>query len=455
MKKGNVFKIILVALCLCAVLLFSLTAAGVNVPFLQEYKMNFKHNIIGIADLFGIELPIEMQLYLDDETVPTPKPTMMPASEEAAMEEALGYPEEEPVETKEGTADLTTKAPVKVHKKENLPLAVDSASNAKYADLGGNVVSVNETRYRGYNSKGELIWELPIQMQSPQITVRGEYVLINETGAKKISLYKGKKKLYEESAEGNIITADLSKKGDVVAVTEKEFYKGQVMVLNSSGKKIFAWDSGSYNILDAAISNGRRVAISLLNTDVGADSVVVCFDVNGKEKYRTANFSNSIIFEVEFDGERLNAIADDRCIGISKTGKTAWEHSYGDRVLKNYAIAQNGSKLLLLENNGVGELQVISAGGKMYEAIKPESMPDTVSIKADYIAYNSGRDIVVCNFKGKKLLRASCSADIKQAYAIQNKKVFCVYNSSIQVVKVEKAKKQETIIVSGDDAGKE
>lgn len=456
MKKGNILKILLIVLCLCAVMLFALVAAGVNVPFLQAYKNNFKHNVSGISNLLGIELPIEVQLYLDDESVPTPKPTMMPAEEADELAAALGYPQKEEVETHEGTANLTTKAPVKVSKKENLPVALDGAANAKFADFGGNVVAVNETRYRCYNNKGELLWELPIQMQSPQVTVQGEYVLISETGAKKISLYKGKKQIFEATAEGNIITADLSKNGDVVAVTEKEYFKGQVVVFNSNGKVIFAWDSGSYNILDAAISAKRRVAISLLNTDVGADSVITCFDVNGKEKYRTESFTNSIIFDLEFNGEKLNAVADNRCVGLSSKGKILWEYDYGERALVNYDIAANGSKLLLFENGGVGELVVISAGGKPYDGIKTESVPDTVSIKSDYIAYNSGRDIIISDFKGKTVKRTSCSADIKQAYAIEKSKVFCVYNSSIQVKTPVRVKKQETVVVSaGDNAGKE
>lgn len=450
MKKNNIMKILLIILCLCAVTLFSLVAAGVNVPFLQAYKTNFKHNVSGISNILGIELPIEMQLYLDDESVPTPKPTMVPKEEIEALEAALGYPEEEEVVTKEGTTALTTKAPLKASRNENLPVALDGASNAKFADYGGDMVAASETRYRGFNSSGEILWELPIGMQSPQITVRGEYVLINETGAKKILLYKGRKQVFEATTEGNIVTCDLSKNGDVVAVTDKEYYKGQVLVLNSNGKVIFAWDSGSYNILDAAISDGRRVAISLLNTDVGADSLITCLDVNGKEKYKTENFSNSIIFDVEFDGEKLNAIADNKCVGLSKAGKILWEYDYAGRVLRNYDIAVNGSKMLLFENGGVGEIVVVSRGGKAYEAIKTESMPDVVSIKSDYIAYNSGRDIIVSNFKGKSVKRATCSADIKQAYAIEKNKVFCVYNSSIQLKKPVRQRKQDVIVIPSE-----
>ena len=438
-KKKNILKILLITLCLCGIMLFVVISAGVRVPFLEAYKTNFKHNVSGISNMLGIELPWEVQLYLDDETAPTPKPTMMPAEEAEALEEAYGT-EEEMVEAKEG-AELTVRETVAPAKNENVPVALNSASNYKFANVNSKVVSVSETMYRGYDKKGKLLWEIPIQMQNPQVTVRGSYVLISEIGAKKIQLYKEKNKIFESKCQENIIGADLSKNGDVVAVTEKKYYKGQVVVFNKEGELIFAWGSGSYNILDAAISADRRVAISLLNTDTGADSYVLCLDVNGKEKYKTDTFKNSIIFDVEFNGENLNAIADDKCIGISLNGKTSWEHSYDGKTITNYDLAANGSKLILLEDGGVGEIIVISAKGKRYDPIKTGTIPDSVSIKSDYIAYNNGRDVIVCDFKGKAIRRASCSADIKQIHAIERDKIFCVYSSSVQVKKPVKVKK--------------
>ncbi|MBO5059291.1 MAG: hypothetical protein J6C82_00075 [Clostridia bacterium] len=446
-KKGNIVKMLVVVLCLCAVTLFALVQSGTNIPFIQAYKNNFKQNITGICNMLGITLPIEMQLYLDDMSTPTPKPTMMPASEQAELEKALGYMESEEVIPHEGTAELTTKEPVKVSSGDALPIALDAAENARFADYKGDIVSANETRYRAFNKNGELMWELPIQMQDPQLTVKGSYVLINETGAKKVSLYEGKKLLFTASTEGNIITADLSKNGDVVAVTEKEYFKGQVVVFNKSGKIVFAWDSGSYNILDAAISAKRSVAVSLLNTDEGADSFITCFGVDGKTKYKTENFKNSIIFDLEYNGEKLNAFSDSMCVGISAKGKTLWEYGFDGKLLTNYQMASNGSKLLLFESSGTGEIVVLSANGKTYTPIKTEVMPDSVSIKSDYVAYNSGRDVIITDFNGKRMLRAVCDSDIKEVYAIAPKKAFCVYSSSIQFKKLTRQEKHDTVSI--------
>jgi len=431
--KSKIIKLLSVALCLFGVMLFATTAAGVHVPFVHNIKVSFKNSVNGVVEAIGLPIPESTQAYLNDTAVPTPKPTMIPADEAYATGMTKPYI----TMNDEGTG-LTVKGtvpPIKTPKNEMSPIAFDSAENARFADYKGDIVCVTETSYRGYDKKGKKLWDIPIQMQDPQVSVRGSYVLINETGAKKLKLYKGKKKVFDATSYGNIVSADLSKKGDIVVVTEKEYYKGQVLVFNKHGEVIFAWSSGSYNILDAAISPKRKVAISFLNTDTGADSFITCYDVNGEQKYKTGTYKNTVIFDVQFDGEDLNAIADNRCIGYNKKGKKEWEHSFGDKTLKNYDIAENGSKVFLLENGGIGEIIAISAGGKKYNTIKPQSMPDVVSIKSNRIAYNNGRDLVSSKFNGRSRRRAICSSDIKQMYILDGNEILCVYSSSIQVKK--------------------
>ncbi len=449
MKKNNILKILLVAVCLGAVTVFAMYQAGVDLPFIQAYKNNFKRNVMGITKMLNIELPIEMQLYLDDTSAPTPKPTMIPAEAAAELENALGYPAEE----LEGDgAPLTTKKPVQaVNSTDPLPIAFTSAKNARFAIHKGNIICVNETQYSSYSKSGELIFKEAVQMQSPSLVIKGDYVLINETGDKKISLYKGSKNLFTVKTEGNIISADVSEKGDVVAVTEKEYYKGQVVVYNKKGKLIFAWDSGSYDILDVAISADRQVAVAMLNTDSGADSFITCLGVDGETKYRTDTVSDSIIYDIEYDGELLNAFADNKCLGVSKSGKITWNYDFGGKRLYHYRF-RNGEKMLVFDDESTGSVVPLTSGGKAYSPIKTESMPDTVDIKSKHIAYNSGRDIFITDYKGKRVLKASCDSDVKQLHIIDSKHVLAVYSSSIQLKKLSKPKESENTVIMASEA---
>jgi len=446
-KKKTVLKALALIICVFFVTVFALIESGITPTFVQNYKNNFKRNISGICNRFNIEIPISWQLYLDDMSEPQPQPSMIPAEkEEEEPRESLSYPgyEEEQIQEKEGDANLTVKS--EEENSKDLPSAFSSAENTRFATYGNNIVCANETTYAKYKTNGKEIWTQKIQMQEPMLTVAGDYVLINETGGKKLSLYKDKKLLFSETTEGNIMTADLSVKGDVILVTDKEFYKGQIVVFNKNGKKIFVWDSGSYSILDASISNKRRIVMSLLSTDAGADSIIHICDVDGKEICKTQPFIDTIIFDVGFDGESVLALSDTKFMKLSQKGKIKSEFSFDGRKIKMYEKADNGDIALLFDNDGTGEIVTIKPNGKSYGPIKTQYMPDTINIKSKTIAYNNGRQAVITDYNGKKVLVADCNADIKQVHITASNRVFLVYTASIQEKKLEKKKKIEEIM---------
>ncbi len=445
-KKSNFFKILIIILCLSASVLFALLASGKSVPLVETYTKNFKRNISGICNMLGITLPIETQLYLDDMSIPTPKPTMMPERYQDELEAALGYPTEEEVVSKEGTALLTAKESTAPKKKPSLPIAVNSAGNSQFAFCDDLILCANETSYTGYHKNGNTAFSYTIQMQSPVLLVRGNYVLISETGGRKVSLYRGKKHIFTTETDGNIISCDMSKSGDIVLVCEKEFYKGQVIVINNDGKVIFAWDSGSYNILDATISESRRVGISLLNTDQGAASIITCLDVNGNNLFRNEEYRDNIIFDLSYIDGDLYGVSESSVMRFKKNGETDWTYDFGGRTLARYEHSPKGSTLLLFENSSSGELVTLSSQGKPNDPIKTELMPTSLDISGSKIAYNNGRDVIISKYKGTGMISATCDSDIRALYIIDKKHVLCVYTASIEIQKLEKVKKAETVL---------
>ena len=440
-KKSGFLKILTVIVCLAAVSLFALIESGITPEFVTSYKNNFKRNISGICNYLNIQLPIETQLYLDDMSEPEPKPQMIPASFDDAQNEELKYPdyEEETISAKEGSEDFTVKEEEKISK--DLPVPFAAAENTRFENYQGGIVCANETLYSYYNSRLKLLWEEKIQMQEPVLATKGDYVLISETGGKKVSLYRGKKLLFTAETEGNILTADLSAKGDVVAVTQKEYYKGQIVVFNKNGKKVFVWDSGSYSILNAAVSNRRKVAVSLLSTDEGASSIIQVFDVKGNEICKTDAFDNTVFFGIDFDGEDISLLSESKCVLITAKGKVKWEYGFEGRIIKMCQRAENGNRAILFDNDGIGEIVVLKANGKAYPPIKTENMPDTINIKSRYVAYNNGRNAVLTNYTGKRVFTAECSSDIKQIFVMSSDKVLCVYSAGVQEKTLKKPPK--------------
>ncbi len=449
-RKHSFAKIFALILTLSVVTVFALVESGDTPDFFVNYTNNFKRNILGICNKLNVELPIEIQLYLDGTAPAKTFEPMTPSSsknQDNESKESLAYPgyKEEEAQEKKGDATLTAKK--KYEKITDLPTAFPSAENTKFSIYNGKVICVNETEFSKYKLTGEQIWKQKIQMQNPILTVSGKYILISETGGKKISLYEDKKLLFSEKTEGNILTADLSPKGDVVCVTEKEYYKGQVVVFNKAGKKIFVWDSGSYSILDASVSKTRKVAISLLSTDAGADSIIEIFNVDGKKLCKTEPFIDTIIFDVRFYNDKLLAISETKFMTLSLKGKIKKEYSFDNRRLQQYDFSDNGIAGLLFDNLGTGEIVTLNSNAKVCGTLKTQDMPFSIDINSKLLAYNNGRQAVIANYNGKKILVSDCDADIKQVHITGDDRVFCVFAASFQEKELEKKKKIEDITV--------
>lgn len=427
-KRRGIGKIITALVLLVAVCIFAVFASGIKIGFIENYTYNFKINILALAKNLGIELSDPVLEYLQD--LPEPE----------YIEEKPPVEQDEPpvseIETAEDIPDIEFEDLVSDDDKaKSTPLALEDAATYKYAKYRDYILCVNETSVLAFNDKGKSLWGVGIHMSEPILGVGGDYYMIAERGGRKIQLFDGKRLVYETETDGDIKNASISENGDVVIVSDKEYYKGAVTVINKRGDKVFAWNSGTDSIIDADIAAGsRRVAISLLNTDTGANSKVKVFNIsNGKEEADTA-FEGSIIFDVDFLGEVVNLFADDKVAGVSQRGKVLWTIDYSEKEFLYYSAENNGYKLLLADNNNSAELSVATSRGKQKSLILPEKKPDCIDIRSGRVAYNSGRDLIFSGLSGRRKMSHTCPREIRDIHILSDNSVMVVYSSGIDFI---------------------
>ena len=427
-NRRGIGKVIVALVLLMAVCIFAVFASGIKIGFIENYTYNFKLNILALSQKLGIELSGETLEYLQD----LPEPQYVENKPDVEQGEAA--PSE--IETAEDIPDIEFEDLVtNDDKAKSTPLALEDAPTYKYAKYRDYILCVNETSVLAFNDKGKSLWGIGIHMTAPIIDVGNDYYMIAERGGRKIALFDGKKLVYEAEADGDIKNASISENGDVVIVSDKESYKGSVTVINKRGDKVFVWNSGTDGIIDADIAAGsRRVAISLINTDSGADSKVKVFNItNGKEEADTA-FEGSIVFDVDFLGEVVNLFGDDMVAGMSQKGKVLWTIDFSREDFLSYSAENNGYKMLLTDNNNSAELSVVTSRGKEKSLILPEKKPDCMDIRSGRVAYNSGRDLVFSGLSGRNKMSHTCPREIRDIHILSDNSVMVVYSSGIDFI---------------------
>lgn len=427
-KKGGAGRAVAMLLLFVAVGIFAVLASGIKIGFIENYSYNFKMNILGLTRMLGIELSEPAEEFLQDLSTPAPtvEPTLDTQQTTAPeIETVEDIPDVELVEPELGAKDA-----------KSTPVALENASSARYGRYRDYLLCVNETSVVAFDTDAKSIWAVGIHMSDPILSISGNYYMIAERGGRKIMVFEGKRLLFESEADGNIKTASVSANGDVVVVSDKEYYKGAVIVINRNGDRIFSWNSGSDAITDAAISAGaRRLAVSLLNTENGAMSRVLLFDISKTQSYADERFEGSVVFDVEFLGDVLNVFADNKICGMSQRGKILWESEYTNRKLLHYRTDSSGYKMIIADNANVPEIEVLTGRGKQKSVTAAEVMPDYMDIRSGFIVYNSERTVNFSGVSGKNKKTYNCTRDIHDIYIIDNDNVVVVYSSGLDFIK--------------------
>ena len=425
----NKHKIWLFAIILIAVACFAVAVSGIKISYIENYGVNFRRNVKAIADGFGWELPEAVENYLSK----TPEPL----TDEERLELLKKLEQEQSGETVSNETpapDIPVKEQPLMSAKSKI-VALKNAYAAEYISYNSKLVCAADTALICYSAAGDEEWRVDLSLSNPILKTAGKYILAAENGGTRVYLFSDKKKIWEYTVENPIVSADISKNGDAVIITDKPHYKGEVNVINRSGKLVYQWNSGKYEVLDADISpSARKLAVSLLNTDSGADTKISFFDLNKSESYGDADLTDSIAFDIEFCGETLNAVCDNKVVGINTKPDIAWTNEFNEKNLTKYFVEDTGYKLLVFDNSNVSQMNVITNRGGDKSSFETQDFPDCVYLFQGRLLYNNGRRLIYTTLSGKNQQEYNCTRDVYNLVILDSKNLLVVYNSSIEFI---------------------
>lgn len=319
--------------------------------------------------------------------------------------------------------------------KSNVIVPLDGANETEFLSYRGGVICASMNHLSYIDETGTLIWETNTSVVDPILRTEGNYILLAEKNRNKICLYNDRNLVYDVDDSDSILTAELSSNGDVVVVTNKSSYKGGISVYNKSGAQIFSWASGSDTVICADISaSSRRVAVALLNTDTTVKSIVSLFDVNQTESYAKIDIADTVIFNMQFVGNTLNAFGDNRLTGISESGKIIYDNIFSDVALTHSAMDERGVKLLSFDDGNIPIINRYNKRGTLKNSITLSGVTDFIDVSNSDILYNIDRDVYFGGISAKVMSKFTSTMDIKNLFILSKDSFAIVYSNSIEIV---------------------
>lgn len=210
--------------------------------------------------------------------------------------------------------------------------------------------------------------------------------------------------LHEDTADGNIITADIADDGTYAVAIDTNC----VNVYNSDFEKIYKFQSSEKSIVDVDISgkSGRVAVASVSAADGRLTSTIQAYRLNSEQAQTKFEF-DGLALDIEQNGSDIIVIGDERCAVYNSDGEQKGAFDYNGRVLSAMEI-YNGQIMIALSDSANSQQKNIYVLSSSVE-IKSQITCDKV---ASSYGLDSGRIYVLSD----KLYAYDYDGEITDSY---------------------------------------
>lgn len=278
--------------------------------------------------------------------------------------------------------------------------AADSSN--RYGKLGTSLLVVNPNTAQLISDDGAVLYDLPVRMAEPQLSVGNAMAAVCDVGGDTIYLLDQTGICRTLHTEHNLgyFSAHLNK-SDYLAVTEqKTGYKAAVSVYNAEGTLLSSFDSYNNYLTDAMVTeDGRNVVIVSLESHGGIfASKLLAYDLESMELKSSAFILDGLVMDFCCNGDRVISLCDKRFTMTDLAGNTLLDRSYGNLYLHDYALTGGDFCALLLGRYQAGNICTLTTydldGQEIASLELTEEVLD-IAAGGDYLAVLYGERLVV------------------------------------------------------------
>lgn len=311
---------------------------------------------------------------------------------------------------------------------------------------GKNICILNDKNLKIYDSLGQSITDIPIDINTPIFSSNGKYLAIAEKNGKTFSAIFDKTFLWTQQIEGEILQIVINPNGYVAIVTKDTTYRAIITLYDQNGKSIFKNYLANSRIVDVSISNDNKyLAFAELDTS-GAiiQSSIKIISVekaleNSKEAiiYTYSADSNKMIVNTHYqDKGNLICIFDDSIQSI-ENNKTEEEIKFENNYTYVSGNLKNSIAFIKEEKSGIfnskTELNIMNISNKQIKVYNIDEIVKDMYTYGNNIAINVGNGLYFINTNGMLLKKYTSKQEITNVILSDNLGLI-VYKDKVEII---------------------
>lgn len=197
----------------------------------------------------------------------------------------------------------------------------EAGSRQHFAALGSGLAVASTTGLQLMDSSGATVAREIFSMETPRAAAGDGYAAFYDLGG--TALYTAR--LFGECVplpqENAILALSVNGAGYMALCTEDADYRGRVTVYNEDQDAVFAWYSGTGNVLSAAVSPDCKT-LAILTAD-SSGSRLCLYSLSEEAELAAFEAPGELFLELGWlDDDRLCAFSTDRAVFLNKSCET-------------------------------------------------------------------------------------------------------------------------------------
>lgn len=322
-------------------------------------------------------------------------------------------------------------------------ISLTTTGTLAYDNFHRGVIVANNGNVGYYNSKADLLWEVPGFDGSPVIDVADKYALVSYTGTPNALLFNGPDSI-PVTGNGNIVTSCINENGYFALVMTEEGYKNQIVVFDNNAHVIYRWHSAESYVTCVSISpdnSGMTASTVNFNNGSFAGSVLI-FNFNQDKPFTGQIEDDNLIMDMEYISDKRLVVIGDKYSSIYKTnGDKISNINYNGKKLTTFDVCDDGHTILCFAKDDSfmsnSDIYSYTSKGKQLGHYETNGRALSVSCSNKLILVARERQFDLLSEKCDKVATMAVVKDIKNSVLFdKGRYAFSVSGNSAQIIKV-------------------
>ncbi len=321
------------------------------------------------------------------------------------------------------------------------PISISGNSVIDCVSQGQYYYLLTDTSICAYSNNGKLILSDMHGFSNPIISISDTRAIVYDQGGKVIYVYNLGGRLHKLETEQEIITASISRNGELAVSTHSDSFASVVNVYDKNLKQIFTWNSAKDIVNNVLVNpSGNRLAISVFNVSAGQyTSKMMILNFESADPLHTIDLGNSIALSLTNTGKGVSIITADNYKFVHWTKFTTNDVKSSGQI----NLVRKADKGLLLVFNRANDrsdntVVLISNKGIKTGEFSISDLITDIQYSKGRVYYISDTFINILDGDGNVLRNGSCEYGTKKFAVISSNSTAIVTDTEIVKTNIEK-----------------